>query len=81
MNDVNANKSRAPPSLDRIYYAKNSKNPLFNDERKYIMGKIDLTLLEKFKGQKNDIPVQMDISERGKITIKDLAETANVYVS
>lgn len=81
MNDVNANESRAPPSLDRIYYAKNSKNPLFNDERKYIMEKIDLTLLEKFKGQKNDIPVQLDISERGKITIKDLADAAKVDVS
>ena len=45
------------------------------------MKKIDLNSLDKFKGGKYDIPIQLDISAEGKDNIKKAAEAAGIDVS
>lgn len=45
------------------------------------MKKIEISCLDKFKGGKYDIPIQLDISAEGKDTIKTHADAAGVDIS
>lgn len=45
------------------------------------MKKIEISCLDKFKGGKYDIPIQLDISAEGKDTIKTHADAAGIAVS